>query len=79
VKNVFSVGRAGGCDKANSVQRFVEGAPPKTFTIQLAWETQNESGPDIAATLAPFPEVMPDLGCLFGLGLVHESKRQCLQ
>ncbi|EFN57334.1 hypothetical protein CHLNCDRAFT_21625 [Chlorella variabilis] len=51
----------GGCGSPNPVNHFLEGTPPRVFTLQVAWESHSE-GPDvIASTLAALDEEV-DLG-----------------
>ena len=46
----------GGCGSPNPVNHFLEGTPPRVFTLQVAWESHSE-GPDvIASTLAALDE-----------------------
>jgi hypothetical protein len=47
----------GGCDAPAAIQHFLVGDPPAAFTMQLAWESQRQSGEDIAATMAAISEV----------------------
>jgi hypothetical protein len=49
---------AGGCGAEGPMQHLLEGAPPAAFTLQLAWESQRQSGEDIAATMAFICEVV---------------------
>ena len=41
----------GGCGAPNPVNHFLDRAP-RVFTLQLAWESQQEEPADISATLA---------------------------
>ena len=41
----------------------MDGTPPRVFTLQLAWERQDESAADIAATLGAVSETI-DLSTL---------------
>lgn len=47
----------GGCGRDQQVRAFLEGAPPSAFTLQLAWESHNESSENIRATMATIQEV----------------------
>ena len=47
----------GGCGQLNPIQRFLEGAPPPVFTLQLAWESHAESTDAIAEVLDAVQEV----------------------
>lgn len=47
----------GGCGREQPVRSFLEGAPPHAFTLQLAWESHNQSGDDICATMAIIQQV----------------------
>ncbi len=46
----------GGCGRPSGVQRFLSGAPPRVFALQLAWESHAEPPEAIAATLAALRE-----------------------
>jgi hypothetical protein len=46
----------GGCGRPNGVQRFLNGAPPRVFALQLAWESHAEPPEAIAAALAALRE-----------------------
>jgi hypothetical protein len=48
---------AGGCGREQHVQSFLEGAPPRAFILQLAWESHNQSSDDIGATMAIIQQV----------------------
>ena len=50
--------RAEGCGKANTVERYLAGTPPRVFSLQLAWERQDESPADIAATMDAISETV---------------------
>jgi hypothetical protein len=47
----------GGCGRPSSLQQFLEETAPRVFTMQLAWESQQESGQAICETLAAIQEV----------------------
>ena len=49
---------SGGCGKRNAVFHYLHGQPPRVFTLQLAWERQDESGAAIAATLDAISETI---------------------
>ena len=53
--------REGGCGEANHTRHFLEGPSPAVFTMQLVWESQNESSAVIAQTLEALQESI-DLG-----------------
>ena len=53
----------GGCNRLYGVTHVLEAAP-QVFTLQLAWESQQEAGADVAATLAAVDEVV-DLAALY--------------
>ena len=46
----------GGCGALNEVELSLARAPPAVFTMQLAWESQQESPEDIVNTLAGIPD-----------------------
>ena len=48
---------AGGCGVRNRVQHCLVSQPPKVFTMQLAWQTDNESKQDIKAAMLGIREV----------------------
>jgi hypothetical protein len=50
------LGTAGGCGAKLAAIHHLERAPPRVFTLQLAWESQQESPAHIAATLAAVTE-----------------------
>lgn len=47
----------GGCGRRSSILHFLQGTPPRVFTMQLAWESQRESGEAISDTLSAIQEV----------------------
>lgn len=47
----------GGCGRDQQVRFFLEGTPPAAFTLQLAWERNQESAADIRDTMATIQEV----------------------
>lgn len=47
----------GGCGTLNPVQCFLEGMPPPMFTLQLAWESHNESTEAISEVMDAVQEV----------------------
>ncbi|CAL8470323.1 g9865 [Coccomyxa elongata] len=51
----------GGCGRDQQVRFFLEGTPPAAFTLQLAWERNQESAADIRDTMATIQETV-DLG-----------------
>ncbi|KAK9808880.1 hypothetical protein WJX72_005660 [[Myrmecia] bisecta] len=53
----------GGCNTSNTVSHELQ-QPPRVFTLQLAWESQHESGADILATLQTIQEVV-DLSTVY--------------
>ncbi len=57
---------AGGCNAPNHVKQELLRPAPRVFTLQLAWESQHESGVDILATLSAVQEVrdQPSPWCL---------------
>ncbi|KAK9830628.1 hypothetical protein WJX81_006901 [Elliptochloris bilobata] len=58
----------GGCGAQNEIVVRLTRAPPAVFTVQLAWESQQESAADITATLAAVQDRV-DLGAVYsGLG-----------
>ena len=55
----------GGCGTLNPVQCFLEGMPPPMFTLQLAWESHNESTEAISEVMDAVQEVgFPVYCCL---------------
>ncbi len=50
----------GGCGERNSIQHLLDGAPPRVFTMQLAWESHCESADAIRDTLSAVQEVPPE-------------------
>ncbi len=48
---------AGGCGVRNRVQHCLVSQPPKVFTMQLAWQTDNESKQHIKAAMLGIREV----------------------
>lgn len=48
---------AGGCGNMRSVQHTLSSMAPKVFTMQLAWQSANETKQDIAQTLGGLQEV----------------------
>ena len=63
---------AGGCNTLNSVQHFLEGRPPRVFTMQLVWETNNESRDDIQATMKTIEEVCSHWTAGMGI-IIHNT------
>ncbi|BDA44359.1 probable inactive ubiquitin carboxyl-terminal hydrolase 54 at C-terminar half [Coccomyxa sp. Obi] len=45
-----------GCGERNSIQHLLDGAPPRVFTVQLAWESHCESADAIRDTLSAVHE-----------------------
>ena len=55
---------AGGCGALKEVELSLTRPAPSVFTVQLAWETQQESPEDIVNTLAAIPDgVRSQLAC----------------
>lgn len=50
-------GPAGGCNEQNTVQHILLSPPPRIFTIQLAWQSNNEKGTDIKQAMEGLTEV----------------------
>lgn len=59
----------GGCGVRNRVQHCLVSQPPKVFTMQLAWQTDNESKQDIKAAMMGLREGL-DLADVY-LGIAH--------
>ena len=47
---------AGGCGALTEIELSLTRAAPAVFTVQLAWESQQEDPEDICATLAGIPD-----------------------
>lgn len=50
---------AGGCGARSEIELSLTRAPPAVFTLQLAWESQQESAANIRAMLAAVQEARP--------------------
>lgn len=50
---------AGGCGARSEIELSLTRAPPSVFTLQLAWESQQESAANIRAMLAAVQEARP--------------------
>ncbi|KAA6426044.1 MAG: hypothetical protein FRX49_03896 [Trebouxia sp. A1-2] len=61
----------GGCGVRNRVLHSLVSQPPEVFTMQLAWQTDNESKQDIKAAMLGLREVL-DLADMY-LGIEHEA------
>ncbi|DBA77474.1 TPA: hypothetical protein ACH3X1_009298 [Trebouxia sp. C0004] len=61
----------GGCGFKNCVLHSLVSQPPKVFTMQLAWQTDNESKQDIKAAMMGLREVL-DLADIY-LGIEHRA------
>ncbi|KAK9830629.1 hypothetical protein WJX81_006901 [Elliptochloris bilobata] len=60
---------AGGCGALNEIELSLAREPPAVFTVQLAWESQQESAADITSTLIGIPHGFVDLSAVYsGLG-----------
>ncbi len=55
---------AGGCGALYPVSHSLEGAPPRVFTLQLAWESHSEEPSAIAATMRAVGEQVRSEGRL---------------
>ena len=53
----------GGCGVLNEIELSLTRAPPAVFTVQLAWESQQESPVDIVDTLVSITGVRSLLTC----------------
>ena len=51
------VWHVGGCNAQKKVQHHLEGSVPHVFTMQLAWQSNNEKGDDIRQTMNGITEV----------------------
>eukprot|EP00887_Chlorella_sp_A99_P005120 scaffold25.g5120.t1 len=54
----------GGCGALNPITHVLQGEPPRMFTVQLAWETNQVAPADIAATMQQVQEAL-DVGELY--------------
>ncbi|KAL0021262.1 hypothetical protein WJX79_001147 [Trebouxia sp. C0005] len=61
----------GGCQVRKCVLHSLVSQPAKVFTMQLAWQTDNESKQDITAAMLGLREVL-DLADMY-LGIEHEA------
>ena len=48
---------AGGCNRMYPVQHYLVGTSPHVFTMQLAWQSTNEKGPDIKLAMEALSQV----------------------
>ena len=61
----------GGCGTLNPVQCFLEGVPPPVFTLQLAWESHNESTEAISEVMDAVQEVSFSVHCAVAFCHAH--------
>lgn len=48
---------AGGCNRMYPVQHYLVGTPPHVFTMQLAWQSNNEKGSEIKLAMEALSQV----------------------